>query len=204
MTIEYQSIFPTAVGSVSLDREYTQIELDFFKAQESKVVFNKSNRTSIDSYLFEHEEMKEIKNFCETSVNSYFQEIYRPSTDVSLYITQSWMNFAGINEGHHQHFHGNSFISGCLYIDVDKDQNTDKINFFRQSSQLTVETEDYTPYNSKSWWLGVQNKTLLMFPSDLTHSVDVNKSDKTRITLSFNTFFKGTVGSKKDLTELKL
>jgi uncharacterized protein (TIGR02466 family) len=199
-----QNLFPTAVGSTSLPRDFTQAELDFFDFQKNNVRFNKTNRTSIDNYVLENEALTGLKEFCNAEVNKYFQEIYQPSTDVSLYITQSWINFTGRNEGHHQHYHGNSFISGCLYLDVDKEADTDKITFYRTSSQLVVETANYNPYNSTSWWIGVEKKGLLLFPSNLTHAVEANKSDTLRVSLSFNTFFKGTVGSQKDLTELKI
>ena len=45
---------------------------------------------------------------------------------------------------------------------------------------------------------------LILFPSTISHSVNPNNSDKERVSLSFNTFIKGYVGTKKRLTELKL
>jgi hypothetical protein len=43
-----------------------------------------------------------------------------------------------------------------------------------------------------------------MFPSSTTHQVETKKGTNTRISLAFNTFYKGTIGSNKDLTELIL
>jgi len=43
-----------------------------------------------------------------------------------------------------------------------------------------------------------------MFPSPTTHQVDVKKGKNTRISLAFNTFYKGTIGSNSSLTELIL
>ena len=43
-----------------------------------------------------------------------------------------------------------------------------------------------------------------MFPSSTTHQVDIKKGSNTRISLSFNTFYKGTIGDNKTLTELIL
>jgi hypothetical protein len=43
-----------------------------------------------------------------------------------------------------------------------------------------------------------------MFPSSTTHQVETKKGNNTRISLAFNTFYKGTIGSNKDLTELIL
>ena len=43
-----------------------------------------------------------------------------------------------------------------------------------------------------------------MFPSSLNHGVDVKKGDNIRISLSFNTFYKGVLGSDTALTKLIL
>jgi len=43
---------------------------------------------------------------------------------------------------------------------------------------------------------------LFIFPSPLYHSVSIKTDNIERISLSFNTFFKGRIGTEKDLTEL--
>jgi len=202
MTITYEPLFPTAVGTTMLDRDFTQAELDFFSSQKGNARFNKQNRTSENDYIFQEEVLKDLKTFCEAEVNRYFQEIYQPCTDVSLYITQAWLNFNNSHESHHQHTHANSFLSGVLYVDVDKE--TDKITFFKTSGQLTVDTNNYNSFNSHSWWFAVENKKLLLFPSTLAHAVEPSEREKTRVSISFNTFLKGTIGNQKGLTELKL
>ena len=35
---------------------------------------------------------------------------------------------------------------------------------------------------------------IILFPSNLYHSVKINKNDYTRISLAFNTFLRGTIG----------
>ena len=45
---------------------------------------------------------------------------------------------------------------------------------------------------------------LILFPSNLTHSVPVNQSDEERISLSFNSWPKGNMGDIKSLTYLPL
>ena len=45
----------------------------------------------------------------------------------------------------------------------------------------------------------------MLFPSWLSHGEEVNEKATTdRISLSFNTFVRGTLGSREDLTELVL
>ena len=88
-----QNLFPIAIGSTFLERDFTQVEINFFNDQKNSLRANTNNKTSINSYIFEHESLNNLKKFCEFEVNKYFQEIYQPCTDVNLYITQSWINF---------------------------------------------------------------------------------------------------------------
>ena len=63
-------------------------------------------------------------------VNAYFEKIYSPTTDCSVYITQSWINYTEEKQRHHIHLHGNSLISGVLYINADID--FDSITFYKR------------------------------------------------------------------------
>jgi ectoine hydroxylase-related dioxygenase (phytanoyl-CoA dioxygenase family) len=45
---------------------------------------------------------------------------------------------------------------------------------------------------------------LIIFPSNLWHSVPSNKSKIERISLSFNTWIKGSFGQKRELTYLPI
>ena len=62
----------------------------------------------------------------------------------------------------------------------------------------------YNIWNSETWWFALETGQLVMFPSSTTHQVETKQGDNTRISLAFNTFYKGTLGSNKDLTELIL
>ncbi len=70
--------------------------------------------------------------------------------------------------------------------------------------QIKLPTENFNLFNSESWWFEVATGDLMLFPSSLTHMVETVKSDKTRISISFNTFPKGYVGEDLDLTGLHL
>ena len=62
--------------------------------------------------------------------------------------------------------------------------------------------------NLKIWYLiNIKfhpRKQILLFPSYLKHRVLKNNSDHERISLSFNVFVKGIIGSKISNTELKI
>jgi ectoine hydroxylase-related dioxygenase (phytanoyl-CoA dioxygenase family) len=52
--------------------------------------------------------------------------------------------------------------------------------------------------------LPLNSGELILFPSNLTHSVPENKADLPRISLAFNTFAKNSLGSIDSLTYLPL
>jgi ectoine hydroxylase-related dioxygenase (phytanoyl-CoA dioxygenase family) len=52
--------------------------------------------------------------------------------------------------------------------------------------------------------LSAESGELLLFLSTLEHSVLENKSEEDRISISFNTFTKGSIGSIEDLTYIPI
>ena len=199
------SLFPIPLYETKLNREFTEKEINFVKAQKDNNIPNKGNSYSKNNYILETKELNEIKKFLELCCQDYLDKVICPSNDVQLYITQSWLNFTKESQYHHQHSHPNSFISGVLYFDVDK--NDDRIYFFNtQYKSISLETrkDKFNLWNSSSWWFPIFIGQLVMFPSSLTHSVENKIGKNTRISLSFNTFVKGKMGSNSLLTELIL
>ena len=116
------------------------------------------------------------------------------------------MNYTEDKQYHHQHDHSNSIISGVLYIDADEmtDNITFHKNIYNSSPYIKIEPSQYNLYNSENWSVSVQKQKLILFPSTLKHSVSNLTSNKTRISLSFNVFVKGTVGSTEFKNFLKI
>jgi uncharacterized protein (TIGR02466 family) len=197
--MEVFNLFPTAVAKFNFDRDFSSEEIIFINSQETHK--NVGNTVSNDSYVLRHQVMADIKGFAETSVDKYLRSICIPKNSVSLRITQSWFNYAKLNEFHHKHEHPNSFISGVMYIKASEER--DKIHFHRNGyRQIFLPVADWNLYNSESWWLPVNTGDLFIFPSSLTHSVEPVKEE--RISLSFNTFPVGYVGEEESLTALHL
>jgi uncharacterized protein (TIGR02466 family) len=199
-----ENLFPTPVMFDALSRNFTSTELEYFKNLEIKN--NVLNRISVNSYILNSPELSNLKKFIQDTLNFYFLEIHNPSSDVEIYITQSWMNVSNVGELHHSHNHPNSFISGTMYISADREVDT--IHFAKtDSSLLKVIPDNYNIYNSPSWFYNVGSGDLLLFPSTLSHHVDAVQQSakrKERISLSFNTFLKGNVGAKELLSELTI
>ena len=200
-----QSIFPTPVYTTKIDRGFTKQELQFVKEQKKHCVINEGNINTKDNYILNRKEFKNIKKFLDKHCKEYLETIICPKNNIELYITQSWLNYTEANQYHHKHAHPNSVVSGVFYFD--SDVKNDKILFSKDGyQQISPETDDtkWNLWNSSSWFFSVETGNLFMFPSSTTHQVETKKGNNTRISLAFNTFYKGSVGSNFELTELIL
>jgi len=199
-----ENLFPTPIYMTNIDRPFTKQELQFVDNQKNKCTKNIGNINTKDNYILNRKEFKNIKKFLDESCKEYLEKIICPKDNVQLYITQSWLNYTEKNQYHHQHSHPNSVVSGVLYFDCDKEN--DKILFSSNKGyqQIKPEIKDFNIWNSETWFFPVETGNLFMFPSSTTHQVETKQGDNTRISLAFNTFYKGTVGSNINLTELIL
>jgi uncharacterized protein (TIGR02466 family) len=201
-----QNLFPTPIYMTNMDRPFTKQELKFVEDQKNHCNKNTGNINTKDTYILNKKQFKNIKKFLNQCCKDYLKRVICPKNNIELYITQSWLNYTEENQFHHKHEHPNSVVSGVLYFDSDKDK--DMIKFFDNTKykQISPEIDDkeYNIWNSSSWWFPVETGQLVMFPSSTTHQVDVKKGNNTRISLAFNTFYKGAIGSNNNLTELIL
>lgn len=194
--MKIENLFPTPVAFWNFN--ITDEEKDYVRNLEQRP--NQGNTTSRQNYLLFEEPMERIAGFVENCLAEYMKSVHAPKHKVSPYITQSWANYTKSGQFHHKHAHPNSFVSGCVYIAA----KGDKIYFYRDGyQQIKLPTDNWNPYNSDSWWFEVNEGDVILFPSSLTHMVQTVDGEE-RISIAFNTFLKGTIGSADDLTELTL
>lgn len=163
---------------------------------------NMGNTTSTDNFVLRRSGLTNLRSWIEDCVADYFKATANPKHDVSLRITQSWVNYSEQGQYHHKHAHPNSLVSGVFYINTN---DSDRIYFYRSGfQQIKFPTDGWNQWNSESWWFEAMEGRLVLFPSSLEHMVPTVEGKKTRVSLSFNTFPVGTVGEEMDLTGLKL
>ena len=109
-----------------------------------------------------------------------------------------------MNESHHMHAHSNSIISGVLYLNADRKYDSIKFHKHNNYQTLKFPTSNYHVFNSQSWTVPVHTGEIILFPSYLSHEVSQKIGDNLRTSLSFNTYVKGIIGEKMELTELIL
>ena len=174
---------------------------ELYKAPVKKGVIQ--NFISKDSYVLDNPILKKMKEKFQTLVDHYCYEFFQFDRKHQFYITQSWMNFNPKGTGHHLHFHPNSMISSVYFLQVPED--CPPITFHAGTTafpQFDFTTTKWNEFNSKSWWIGAEKNSLLLFPSTLRHSVAHNPSKTPRVSMSFNVFAK-VLGEPENLNELK-
>jgi uncharacterized protein (TIGR02466 family) len=200
---EISGVFPTPVYISNLDRPFTKEEMGIFTTAEKKVVPNAGNITSANNYILNEKGMENLKDILTAHVAEYIKRIHAPKYAMVPYITQSWANYTKKNQYHHTHEHPNSFISGVLYINANEAH--DKITLHKKGyQQIKPVPTEWNWYNSDSWFYTVKTGMIILFPSGTTHNVETKDGYNKRISLAFNTFFKGTMGENSQLTELIL
>lgn len=105
-------------------------------------------------------------------------------------ITGCWANVNVKGALHRMHSHPNNFLSGVYYVQAAP--GADTINFHDPRNQTRVirpPVTELTRENTDQVVVNVSDGTLLIFPSYLEHSVDASRSDKERVSVSFNIMF---------------
>lgn len=148
--------------------------------------------------LHDKEDWKDLTRWSQRKVDEVVKDLSYTQMEY-LKINLMWANKSEHLQWHHPHTHPNSILSGIIYI-----QGEVGSTWFSRSSDYDIRAryDVILPDPQIIHKQKPENGTLLIFPSTLMHSVDENKSSQDRITMSFNTFFKGTIGT--GLTELTI
>jgi uncharacterized protein (TIGR02466 family) len=203
--MEIDDFFPIPVGNAVVNIELSEDESNFIKKEyDKKSIRNVGNKMSENKYILENDCMKNLKVILTDYINDFFIKVFEPNTDVRLFITNSWLNWSNNGEFHHLHYHANSLISGVLYLDA---SDGDSITFWNPNcllGNMRIKSPETGKWNSKSWKCPIKKNELIVFPSYLKHEVEnrPNVCRGTRISLAFNTWFKGQIGGADNSNEL--
>lgn len=189
------------LGIFKFERSLNKKELSKVDLILQVLVKNKENSISKNKTVLDDPDFSELKEFIDKSIKQFTTEVYCEQTE--LRITESWLNSTKNGESHHTHCHPNSYISGVFYV---KTTDEDKITFHNPDKRITYYQpmiNNWNLENSQSWWVPTPQNSLILFYSDLYHSVPEISTDE-RISLSFNTFMADNYGEQTSATFLPL
>ena len=197
---ELLMVFPTPVQIYKYE-DSIEKELKYIEGVEWKSQVANGNFKTKDSYLTRHEQLKNLVSFFKECIDDYCNTII--NSDQRLVITQLWGNRNPKGSKHHEHVHPNSILSGVFYLR--QDPKLPPIQFAKSNQEaMKLDPRKYNTYNAETFLLPCVSGELILFPSNLRHSVPTNQGDEERISLSFNTFSIDTLGSEESLTHLDI
>jgi len=141
-----------------------------------------------DQGLHELDQFREVVDCINEAAESVLD--YLKVGHAGFKITGCWANVNAPGAGHRAHSHPNNYLSGVYYVRTHPDANT--VNFLDPRPQTGIirpPVTELTAENTEQVVVKVVDGTLLMFPAWLQHSVDPNRSGRTRISLGFNIMF---------------
>tara|TARA_B100000965_G_C19427673_1_gene685030 strand:+ start:130 stop:933 length:804 start_codon:yes stop_codon:yes gene_type:complete len=197
---EVVNLFPVPVMICSCpfkyDEELKMIRQEPCRKDERLISYN---NISDNTFVLNRPELERIRSWIETKIQIFRKSILGYKNN--LIITQSWVNKNNKNEQHHLHSHPNSIVSGVWYPYIH--DKLPPIEFHdNREREVQPERETFNIFNSGAFMLPMKMGELILFPSNLKHSVPTNIFDEERISLSFNTWTKGDLGEKRALTYL--
>tara|TARA_R100001443_G_C3322147_1_gene170317 strand:+ start:198 stop:965 length:768 start_codon:yes stop_codon:yes gene_type:complete len=201
---ELLALFPSPVLICPYPNDFAN-ELEWIRNHETdkENVERKErfNRQSKETFILDKPQLVNIRKFIEEKLLQFSSKILL--SDDQLIITQSWLNKNAKGESHHDHFHPNSILSGVWYPQITDDNPPIKFKSEKISS-ISLRKTGYNNFNGQTYYVPVKQGELIIFSSNLSHSVPHNQSNEERISLSFNTWAKGNIGSIESLTYLPL
>ena len=142
----------------------------------------------------------EMKVLIEKHLNFYVYTILKIDRKFRLQHHCSWATKHVTGDKANKHSHCNSVFSGVLYIKTMP--TSGKIAFHNDGYRPTYITPTLQPdltehniYNSTEWTITPQDGMIVLFPSTLEHSVDVNMELEDRYSVAFNYWLHGSYGS---------
>ena len=178
-----------------------------FTAEQMDIVYNTpigksvGNRSSVSRRILDEPPFAELKKFAQDALDMWVDEIYCPrdKESVKLELTQSWLNYTKPGGFHHSHYHPNSIVSGVFYMVADNEM--DEIQFQQDTPQVWhIDNDRSNEFNSNQYHVPVKTGDVVLFPSQMYHGVPELKGQLQRISLAFNSFWKGRLGFNDDKT----
>ena len=189
-------LFSTPVYINNIGRSFSEKEKECVVDYSKDIYTNIGNVTSNDLSVLNNPAFSELKEYCKLTLRDYLITIFDPINpdEIDLVMTQSWLNYTNQDKFHHFHKHPNSIVSGVLYLNANKE--TDSI-IFEQHHSLNIELQpkNFNQFNCNQLKIAVGTGDLILFPSNTMHGVGTKIGNDTRISLAFNSYFSGKLGS---------
>ena len=185
---------PIYFNNLNLDTK-TILSLVQDKARKS---FNNSDniykeRENEDLYLLDNKNLAFLKNIILNQIRQFANNELKYLNEFK--ITTSWATEVNEGENSQFHNHNNCFLSGVIYLKTEKNCGDIIFQDFN-SRRMHLQVSEENVFNSKVWGYEVNEGDIVIFPSELWHMVETNKSKSVRNSIAFNVVPTGLIGDK--------
>ncbi len=197
-------LFPYPLMVCAKHYEITSSEKKYIS--ELEMIENSGNLMSKNDKILDSNELSNLKRFIDEQLFDFKKNLLKIKDDNEIYITQSWVNNSKPDQFHPKHKHPNSVISGVMFLDDNKDGSLPSLRFHRtlEMFALDFKFDSLNEFNASAREFDPAQGMLMLFPSLLEHDVEKNTSDRVRTSISFNTYVRGIVGGREQLTEVSI
>ena len=185
--------FPTTVWTEQTELDNTDMLKLCYKLQEekdnSRVISNQGGWQSNDIRPNTHAEMKPLYDKIMAQAQQCMED-YGYDTQQYYPVMQSfWFNINKKGHSNRVHTHAKSFISGVYYLKADSTQGA--LTIYRNFSdaffiESAARQKILTPLSACQIGFQPKSSQLILFPSSLPHSVEINNTEEDRVSMSFN------------------
>ena len=181
------------------------IDLQYLKDIEYERYGDGTGNTSVNQMILLEEPFAELKKEIDKHLNIIHFDVLKSSQGIPVHTT-SWINYHTPGDYAPIHNHTNTFYSGVYYLNAPI--NGGGIFFHHpqlmRTRTLKVEESEKNMWNSELYYHELKKNSFLVFPSNLPHSTEVNKSNKNRYSLAFNYFIEGQLGYQTNKINLRI
>lgn len=208
------SIFPTPIYTVICDEDIGNAT-NFLNSSHELIPNNHANvygNKSTDDYILDNPECAKLKQVIQHHIEQFADQALAWEFE-NFQITQSWITIKEPGEMHGPHYHPNSVLSAVFYFN-ESEEETSHLVFHRPEiiSQLMNQFAPATSTNKMNntefawnhWSVSPKKNTLVIFPSWVTHSVQVNTTNVPRKSLAVNSIPTGKFGSRESSAEIDI
>ena len=190
---ELNLVFSTPIWTTQI-LNYQELNNKMFKYIKDLQIQNpkgitKSNLFGWHSNDFdlENEQPKYFINSISKNLNQAFNDMGWDVKNQEVKVTSMWSVINKKNASNARHIHSNNYISAAYYVKTP--EKGGDIVFHDPRSVTTFrypKIAENNTLNSNIFTIQPKEGLLVLFPSYLYHSVDLNRSEEERIVISFN------------------
>ena len=134
-----------------------------------------------ENLIVEHR-LESLSQFVVQSVCDFCDLLFKKQ--IKIFMDSSWVNYQGLHQFQERHNHIPSLISGVYYLKADGDEGD--LRIFKPSDAMYESDFAGGAYANAPVSYKPTEGRIIIFPGWVPHGVMYNKTDKTRISVTFN------------------